>query len=580
MALIMLGYVRYAPYQTDWDGVTYMDIASAILHGRWHLVVNAYWGPGYPALLALGKWVSHANRVQELRAFYFVNYCIVLASIACATFFVRSLQRVRMTLANLEHTVTQWAISSPLLHLATYALLFLAWLGPISPDNVRVDGLYASLLLLAFGCLLRLAVQGGFWAAAGLGFAFGAAYLVKSPAFILALIAVGALLVYWKLQSAPKRAYLMLLSTAAVFAALAGPYIVAISMQKHRLDLGDSGRLNYAWCVSATGRYHLLQNQTERFGRASVHLIHPETELLANPVVVAFPHFAHATYPIWFDPSYWNEGVQPHFSIALPFRNLLRQLHPVERFVILQLLALSALALCFLFKIRITSSPSAHRIVSVLVGIFLLNFFLFVLVHFEDRYILGPYWAAWIGTLAFLVAPQDAQTDLGFARGITLFFAISVAAFALQTVMQLREKAIWNDQPVGWFNLQELHAAQALEKSGVPPDAHLACFHACDSGAYWARLASMHVTAEIYDERYMRDAGHPAQEWRSLPNKPEILAALHTVGIPGIVGRFHTQPAEDATLPERWQHLAGDYYWLPTQAPVTQTPAAPQSAAR
>ncbi len=70
-----------------------------------------------------------------------------------------------------------------------------------------------------------------------------------------------------------------------------------------------------------------------------------------------------------------------------------------------------------------------------------------------------------------------------------------------------------------------------------------------------------------YDERYMRDAGHPAQEWRSLPNKPAILAALRTVDIPGIVGRFHQPPDEDATIPERWQHLAGDYYWLPTQTP-------------
>lgn len=45
MAILMLGYVRYDPYQIDGDAVSYMDIASAMLHGRWHDVVNGWQRP-------------------------------------------------------------------------------------------------------------------------------------------------------------------------------------------------------------------------------------------------------------------------------------------------------------------------------------------------------------------------------------------------------------------------------------------------------------------------------------------------------------------------------------------------------
>ena len=584
MALVMLGYVRYAPYQTDWDGVTYMDIASSLLHGRWHEAVNAYWGPGYPALLALGKWISHADRMRELRAFYFVNACIILFSVVCASFFVQSLLRVRTRFTQPEENSTQWTLSSPFLYLAAYALLFSAWLNTISPDNVRVDGLYASLILLAFGCLLRMAIFGSMRAAAGTGFAFGAAYLVKSPAFILAMLASGALLLFWKTHKAPRRALLLLFTAMAAFAITAGPYIAAISLQKHRLDFGDSGRLNYAWCVSGTGRLYLLDSQPWRFGHASVHLIHPETELLANPAVLFSSRFPHATYPLWFDPSYWNDGVHPHFSLWLQLRNMLAQTHPVLRFIVLQGLAIAALACCFLLRMCILPG-AARQVVWLLTGIFLVYFALFLLVHFEDRYVLGPYWAAWIGALALLSSSSKAPADQqNFVRGLVFFFAISVAAVSLQTVLFVRETALWNGQPYGWYNLQELHASQALRQTGVLPDAHVACFRACDSGAYWARLASVHVTAEIYDTRYMTDASHPSQEWHSLPNKPAVLDSLRAVGIAGIVGRFNTQPAPDPSLTETWQHLAGNYYWLPTQEPAakisgTQTPVTPQPAA-
>ncbi|MGH9617191.1 MAG: hypothetical protein ACRD28_10660 [Acidobacteriaceae bacterium] len=64
-ATVMLGYVRYDPYQLDGDAISYMDIASSLAHQRWHEAVNGLWNPGYPALLAIAEKFNHFGRMQD-----------------------------------------------------------------------------------------------------------------------------------------------------------------------------------------------------------------------------------------------------------------------------------------------------------------------------------------------------------------------------------------------------------------------------------------------------------------------------------------------------------------------------------
>src|ERR1039458_9606649 len=58
--------------------------------------------------------------------------------------------------------------------------------------------------------------------------------------------------------------------------------------ERHRLDFGDSGPLNYAWYVGGTEKMHLQPYQTGQFGSAEVHLKHPEKELLHTPLVLSY----------------------------------------------------------------------------------------------------------------------------------------------------------------------------------------------------------------------------------------------------------------------------------------------------
>ena len=325
MALIMLGYVQYDPYQIDGDAVSYMDIASSILHGRWREIVNGLWNPGYPALLALGKLFTHADRMHELQVFYCINYFIFLTSIACATFFVQALLVLRLASIRELNDRPAWVLSDRLVYLAAYSIIFFSWVHEFSPGKIRVDGLFASLLLLAFGFLLRMAYLPTIAPAIGMGLCFGLAYLVKSPGLIIAVFTFSLLLIVQILQPRFFAKQWRILIAGLIFAAVAGPYIVALSIQKGRVDFGDSGSLNYAWYVSGTQPVHLLNRQTTRFGNSRVNLKHPDTQMMSDPIVVYFPHFPNATYGTWFDPSYFNEGVTPHFSLRAQVRLTMEQ---------------------------------------------------------------------------------------------------------------------------------------------------------------------------------------------------------------------------------------------------------------
>jgi hypothetical protein len=565
-AALMLGYVRYDLYQIDGDAVSYMDIASAMLHGRWHDVVNGLWNPGYPALLALGKLLTHADRMHELQVFYWVNYCIFLFSLACTASFVRSLLRVRNLTTNEISTPIAWAISDPLLYIAAYSVVLYSWQQEFSFGKIRVDGLFASLLLLAFGFLLCAAVTKSYASAVGLGFSLGLAYLVKSPGFVLAGMALVVLAAFLFMQHSVHHPIRKTLVAMVFFTVVAGPYITALSIQKGRFDWGDSGKLNYAWHISDTQPMHLLNNQLWRFGSASVHLKHPEIELLSEPVVVYFPHFPHATYGPWFDPSYPNDGVHPYFRFNAQLRSSLRQSRHLVRFTIIHSILLAFLFAVLAYGMRAVQIILLRRILVLLAAVFVFSCFMYVSVHFEDRYVAGPYWIAWIAVMGLLVAPSGNAKGRYLTEGATTFLAITVLMLGVQAITKARENAIMTGTYSGWYNAEIYNAAGKLAQYDASSGSEVACFEACKGDHYWARLASIHVTSEIYDTRYMKDGESPNQIWDNLPNKPAVYAALRGVGAKGIVGLFDDPPS--AT--EGWQRLAGHYYWMPLQ-PATET---------
>lgn len=553
MALVMLGYVRYDPYQVDGDAVSYMDLASAILHGRWHEIVNGLWNPAYPALLADGKLIAHADRMHELQVFYWVNYVIFLGSIACTAFFVRSL----LILRGNEKNEQKWMLSDKLLYLAAYSIVFLSWQYEFSLGKIRVDGLFAACLLLAFGSLLRMVHSNGLGPAIGAGVSFGLAYLVKSPGFVVAMTAFALFLVYLYFQSKLKLERWRLLAWIVAFLVVAGPYMAALSLQKGRIDVGDSGRLNYAWYVSGTAPLHLLNDQPARFGHADVQLRHSQIELASNPGIVSFVHFPNATYGPWFDPSYYNEGVIPRFSLRLQLKLILDQSREVVYFLEVHSLILALLVFSGMAGAHLARERSLRHFLILLYVMLAFCFVMYVCVQFLDRYVGGVFWIASIATLGLLILRNDLRR--GMTEGATIFMGIAFLLLGAQSVGQMRQFAVFHGQSHGWENKEEFAAARSLRAAGILAGSSVACFRACNTGSYWARLSNVHITSEIFDPRYIADVGDGAEMWESLPNKPLVLSTLRKAGARAIIGYFEQAPGSG----EGWHHLAGHYYLMP-----------------
>ena len=53
---------------------------------------------------------------------------------------------------------------------------------------------------------------------------------------------------------------------------------------------------------------------TSSFGPATVHLIHPEQQLLASPGIYSYRAEPYGTYPDWFDTTFFNERIVPHLN--------------------------------------------------------------------------------------------------------------------------------------------------------------------------------------------------------------------------------------------------------------------------
>ena len=149
-ALATFGYALYDNYQIDGDAVAYMDIADNLRAHHWAGIVNGYWHPMYPALLALGHTLFRASLTTELQAYYFVNFGIFLLGIVAVVCFTDALSGSRS-----EVRGSSYLLDRTMLRYLGVALLVIASQRELSLGKIRPDALLQAFLLLAMAALLR-----------------------------------------------------------------------------------------------------------------------------------------------------------------------------------------------------------------------------------------------------------------------------------------------------------------------------------------------------------------------------------------------------------------------------------------
>jgi hypothetical protein len=589
-ALVTFGYARYDGYQIDGDAVAYMDLGDLIRAHHWAGTINGYWHPMYPALLALGHMLFRATLTTELRAYYFVNFGIFLLGMVAVVCFTDALSGSRF-----EVRASSYLLDRTTLRYLGLALLVIASQRELSLGKVRPDALLQAFLLLAIAALVRNFVTGRLRYAALMGVALGCAYLTKSFAFVFALLCILALAIFRWIWLRHRAAQIIPAALVAFtcFTIVAGPYVAALSQQRHRFDFGDSGALNYAWYVGGTEKMHLQPYQTGQFGSAEVQLKHPEKELLHAPLILSYAAMPYGTYPDWFDTTYWNEQIKPHFRLRDDVPRAARNCVLVVRYLFNhpEGLVLLALLLVLGARMKLEWKPTSQKrdahpnqqagrgprdvghpafwLVPLLLGVAIWG--IYAIVNTEERYVTVAYLSIILTLFATLrlPQPQDATelpihiaANLRFtASALVLLLALLATGESLRIVLEDRRE-LPSGYPGGWYSPTMAHVAEGVQSLGVKPGDSVACIGhtACLNDPYWARLDGARILTEIYDPETP-----VAQFLAALPNRDQAIDVVRGQGARILVGDFGNARVSDSDPAFRnWHQLGGTtFYALP-----------------
>ncbi len=578
LLLVPVGWLmmRFDPYQLDGDAMAYMDVADLMRAHHWAGVVNGYWNPLYPVGIALAQVVLHPTRMNELGAYYILNFVIFLGSVVAMLLFVDALVKLR---ARMLPSEDQSADSPSLLGLNALRLLgagliVIAAQRELSMGKVRPDALLQAFMLAAFAMLMQALVNESLVFAPLMGLFLGLAYLSKSFAFLIAFLSIAVMMIFqaWLQRRKLTRVITGGALAFVVFAAVAGPYIAALSKQKGRFDFGDSGALNYAWYVSGTDKMHLEPWMTNDFGSASVHLMHPEKQLLDHPGVYSYRAEPYGTYPDWFDPTYFNERIIPKFNAARLLHRDTRNLvlvvrylfnHPEAWLLFLLLLLLGA-------RVRVKGwRQQGFWLPAVALG--LAMWLIYGLVNIEERYVTLAYFVVVLPLFAMLRtrSDSDAHSQRSIATALVVLLAFLALGEGLRIALEERRLASIS-VPKPWYSPQIYGAAYGLAAIGVRPGDEIACIGttACLHDPYWQRLAGVRVITEVYNPRDQ----HLEEQLDGLPNRQQVYDLVKSQGAKVLVAYFDPAMMTGRTAGSAgWLRLGEtNYYALPLNLAVPQ----------
>ena len=528
----------------DVDGISYLDLGDAYLRGDWATAINGYWSPLYAWLLGLAMLLLRPAPAWEVPTTQLVNLAIYVGALGCFDFLLRELLRSGTTdvddAPEPSTGLPAWALLPIGYALFVWSALYWQRFWLQTPDM-----LVASVVFVAAALLVRIRRGAGSWRLfATLGVVLGAGYLAKAAMFPLGFVFLGLAAVLAAVRDR-RRALPRTLLALATFLLVAAPLVVALSAAKGRVTIGDTGRLNYAWFVSQLRPVPDWRDwpQWSPGGELGTPE-HGPRQLVESPRVYEFAAPVGGTYPPWYDPSYWHEGLRPPFDAALQ----LKRLNASVRFyfewfaygpqpgllVVVVLLAVAGA----------TRRPRARELLPhwYLVVPALAAAGMYALVNVEGRYVAPFVVVAWLGVLGGLrlpVSPWGARLAAGAA------VAFVSLALGLSAVASVRD-ALGEPDPDNDARTH-VRVAAGLASVGVRPGAPTAFVGSWLSAMRWGRLARVRHVAEVP----WKDA---PTFWAADPEvQTQVVTALCSAGATVIVA--DKAPAEHATL--GWSGVPG-----------------------
>jgi hypothetical protein len=522
------------------DGISYLDIAAACARGHWTSLINAYWSPGYPVLISLWLSVFRHSPNQEIAILHCLNCFILLGALYSFEYFMKGLLQFLSSTAppggSEFRPLPDWAF-----WVMGYALFFWTSLECTPPSRSTPDALVTASLLLAAGILLRMAAGDDGWLRfAALGAVLALGYFAKAAMWPMALVFfLFALPAARSLRKAVPRLLLALL----IFFMLSGPYALALSRSKGHFTFGDSGRITYAVLVAGGTPSSIWRAIPPALGTP----IHKPLKIFDMPPVYEYSAPFAGTFPPWYDPSYWFEGLHPHFDLKWQV-DALR--HGLDAYFDLST-RLSGILAGFLVLLFLGNSVRgfARNIWKevFLWGPAISGLAMYALVRVEPRFLSGFLILLWAALFSALRIPRS-EAGLVLGRSVSLAIVLVLGFQIAWSVGHSVVRLVISGASPDWAVAQELRAAR------IEPGDRIAFVGFALTNHYWAHMAGATIVVEVSPEA-------PSSFWTASPAiKAQVLQAVANAGVKVVVAR----DVPPSLLHDGWQNVTGSDYYLLT----------------
>jgi hypothetical protein len=478
-------------YTVSPDAISYLDIATACMKGQWTAAVNAYWSPGYPVLLSILFSVFHPHGLRELLVVKLFNCFILMIALYCLEYFLQGLLEFmrRDGKDRVGDALPAWSLRA-----SGYTLFLWITLYLMPPSVMTPDALVFAWILVAAGIAVRIATGADGWLRfALLGIVLALGYLTKAVMFPLAFVFLAALLfsIGNPQRMAPRVALALVL-----FSVVSAPFALLISRNKGRFTFGDSGRIAYAEYVDGIPRGVHWRGEPPASGQPK----HPTRKILEMPPVYEYSSPITGTYPPWSDPSYWYDGVRPHFDLK---GQLVALWHTLDSYFELSTQlgsVVAGLVVLLLWGNRTGDFLERFWTLAFLWFPALVGFAMYALIFVDGRYVAGfvlLLWAAIFSAIRIPPAESGNTVIRCVTLAIVLVLGVQIAWSAGHSVLRLASFRASGDQAV----------ADELIHEGIAPGDKVAFVGFALMDHYWARLAGVSIVAEVPQEGTFWEAG-------------------------------------------------------------------------
>jgi len=523
------------------DGISYLDMGDAFWRGDWHAAVNGLWSPLYGTLIGAALRVTGSGPRSEFPTVHAVNFLIYTGALLCFDFLVRMLivrrdDEARWEADRSPEPLPAWALCAVAYPLFTWATLSGTGLAVVAPDVLG-----AAFMYLAAGLLVRRRrSDAGTRRLPALGIVLAIGYLARGLLFPLAVALLGAAWAVSGAHGARRSASLGIV----LFVAISAPLVVALSAQEGHVTVGDSAVLNYAFHVNGVPYVH-WRGGPPGCGTPT----HPVREPVQDPVVYEFSTPVRATYPLWYAPAYWYDGIVPCIAPRQLVANVTTNLKQLSQFILVNNSATTLLILS-LWGWAIASRSGAASVrgligawgALLLAGLGLAGL---TAVYVEPRFIAAFGVLLWTGLLSAVRLPTTEQTRRGVRATVAAFVTVMLIMFGGLLLDGVKSVADDPATEVSW------RVAVGLQAMGVRAGDRVAVIGTAFP-EYWARLARVMIVAEVPDESVEAFWAAP------VGGRERALNALTSTGARAIV----TEDVPPGRVPAGWRRVGGTPYYV------------------